>query len=379
MNQTVAIDIDASTEHGSGLLLRSALALSVLTGKAVRLAGIRARRPIPGLKLQHIRLVEVMAGLCRAAVDGARLGSQHLHFQPDGELAPDSIIHIETPGSLTLLLQTVFLPLSFSSRPVSLRLTGVTHAARSPAFENIDWQWLPLLRRAGYRADIVLEKAGFAPKGGGVMRVDIQPVADVEPLQLQARGALLRIAGHAQVACLDHAVADRLRRQLMARLAPLGVPLNIVAGSLPAPRPGMFIVLLAEFEHSQQAFFTMGELGNPPETLANQAAQALISHLQHVAGALDPHLVDQLMLPLSFSNGNSTLSTSSISPQTRQAADLINAFLPGAVSIDAAVGQPGRILVKGHGAPRAPVLPCQRISAVGGFKSGFLPARGASG
>ena len=58
---------------------------------------------------------------------------------------------------------------------------------------------------------------------------------------------------------------------------------------------------------------------------------------------------------------------------------LINAFLPGAVSIDAAVGQPGRILVKGHGAPRAPVLPCQRISAVGGFKSGFLPARGASG
>lgn len=375
----MAIDIDASTEHGSGLLLRNALALSVLTGKAVRLSGIRARRPTPGLKLQHLRLIEVMAAVCGAAVDGASPGSQHLHFQPDCELAADLIIHIETPGSLTLLLQTVFLPLSFSSRPVSLRLTGVTHGARSPAFENIDWQWLPLLRRAGYRADIALEKAGFAPKGGGVMWADIRPVADVEPLQLQARGALLRIAGHAQVACLDHAVAERLRRQLMVRLEVLGVPLNIAAGSLPAPRPGMFIVLLAEFEHSRQAFFTMGELGNLPEALANQAALALISHLQHAAGALDPHLADQLMLPLSFSNGNSILSTATISPQIRLAAELINAFLPGTVSVDAAVGQPGRILVKGHGAPRAPVLPCRPASMQGRFKSGFLHGGGASG
>lgn len=103
------------------------------------------------------------------------------------------------------------------------------------------------------------------------------------------------------------------------------------------------------------------------------------AHLQHAAGALDPHLADQLMPPLSFSNGNSTLSTSVISPQTRQAADLINAFLPGTVSIDATVSQPGRILVKGHGEPRALVLPFRRAAIPGGFKSAFLPAGGASG
>lgn len=362
----MAIDIDASAESGSGLLLRNALALSVLTGRAVRLAGIRARRTVPGLKLQHLRLVEVMAGLCGASVDGASMGSQHLYFEPDGGPAPNATINIETPGSLTLLLQTLFLPLSFSSQAVSLRLTGVTHGVRSPAFENIDWQWLPLLRRAGYRAEIMLEKAGFAPKGGGVMRVSIQPVVDVAPLQLQARGRLLSISGCAQVACLDQAVADRQRLQLISRLAGLGVPLSILAGSLPALRPGMFIVLLAEFEHSQQTFFSVGELGNPPEALANQAAQSLLANLQREAGAVDAHLANQLMMPLSFSSGNSTLSTSVINRQTVLAADLINQFLPGTVSIDRPIGEAGQILVKGRGAPRgissqvkeATVVPC---------------------
>lgn len=353
----MVIEIDASTESGSGLLLRGALALSVLTGRPVRLAGIRARRTIPGLKLQHLRLLDVMAGMCEASVEGASIGSQHLYFEPEGGLEPDSIINIETPGSLTLLLQTLFLPLCFSSRAVSLRLTGVTHGARSPAFENIDWQWLPLLRRAGYRADILLEKAGFAPKGGGVMRVAIEPVVGVEPLQLQARGALSRISGRAQVACLDHAVADRQRLQLLSRLQVLGVPLNIMAGSLPAPRPGMFVILQAEFEHSEQTFFSIGELGKPPEALANQAADSLISHLQCEVGALDPHLANQLMMPLSFSNGNSMLSSSCINAQTLLAADLINKFLPGTISVDTAQGGAGQIHVRGRGSPKNATSP----------------------
>ncbi|KXB32698.1 hypothetical protein AT959_00405 [Dechloromonas denitrificans] len=334
------------------MLLRGALTLSVLTGQAVRLTHIRARRTSPGLKLQHLRLIDVLARISGAAVDGAAIGSQSLGFEPRRALSHEPVIDIDTPGSLTLLLQSLLLPLSFSPLPTRLRLVGVTHAPRSPAFENIDWQWLPLLRQAGYRAEIGLERAGFAPKGGGVMQVSIQPVSAVEPLHLVERGRLLRISGCSLVACLDQSVAARQRLQLMSRLQGLNVPIDINSGAVSAPLPGAFIVLLAEFEQSKQSFFTLGELGHPPEVVANKAADSLIAHLHCEEGALDSHLASQLLLPLSFANGESALTTSSVSEQMLLTAELINDFLPATISIDAQSGKPGKMLVRGNGAPR---------------------------
>ncbi len=346
------IRIDAARGTGGGLLLRGALTLSVLTGQAVRLTHIRARRTSPGLKLQHLRLIDVLARISGAAVDGAVLGAQSLSFEPRRALSHEPVIDIDTPGSLTLLLQSLLLPLSFSPLPTRLRLVGVTHAPRSPAFENIDWQWLPLLRQAGYRAQIALERAGFAPKGGGVMQVSIQPVGAIEPLHLVERGRLLRISGCSLVACLDQSVAARQRLQLMSRLQGLNVPIDITSGAVSAPLPGAFIVLLAEFEHSKQSFFTPGELGHPPDVVANKAADSLISHLHCEEGALDSHLASQLLLPLSFAGGESALSTSCVSEQILLTADLINEFLPATVSIDAQQGKPGKMLVRGNGAPQ---------------------------
>ena len=347
----MVIRIDISRGTGGGLLLRGALTLSVLTGQAVRLTRIRARRTSPGLKLQHLRLIDVLARMSGAAVDGAVIGSQSLCFEPRRALSHEPVIDIDTPGSLTLLLQSILLPLSFSPQPTRLRLVGVTHAPRSPAFENIDWQWLPLLRQAGYRAEIALERAGFAPKGGGGMLVSIQPITAIEPLHLVERGRLLRVSGCSLVACLDRSVAARQRLQLMSRLQGLKIPIEINSGTVSAPLPGTFIVLLAEFEHSKQSFFTLGELGHPPEVVANKAADSLIAHLHCEEGALDSHLASQLMLPLSFANGESALSTSCVSEQMLLTAELINDFLPATISIDAQLGQPGEILVRGNGAP----------------------------
>ena len=41
------IEIDASFGEGGGQILRSALALSVITGKPMRLTNVRTRRPQP--------------------------------------------------------------------------------------------------------------------------------------------------------------------------------------------------------------------------------------------------------------------------------------------------------------------------------------------
>lgn len=345
------IGIDASWGNGGGLVLRGALALSVLTGRAVRLTRIRARRTSPGLKLQHLRIIELLAKLSNAYVDGAAIGSQTLVFEPRQAVCQDAVIDVDTPGSLTLLLQTLMLPLSFSGQLTRLRLVGVTHACRSPAYENLAWNWLPQLERTGYRAEISLQAAGFAPKGGGIVHATIHPAIAIEPLRLLQRGVLLRITGRSVVACLDQSVAERQRLQVLARLQGLDAPLSIVSGTIPAAVPGAFIVLLAEFEHSQQCFFALGELGKPPETVAAEASGALLACLASGA-AVDSHLANQLLLPLSFANGDSELSTSRISEHMLVSAELINRFFSDAVAINGRVGEPGCLIVHGRGLPQ---------------------------
>lgn len=354
------IGIDASWGNGGGLVLRGALTLSVLTGRAVRLTRIRARRTSPGLKLQHLRVVEALARLCNAFVDGAAIGSQTLVFEPRhaigrgplGDAARELVLDIDTPGSLTLLLQTLLLPLSFSGQVARLRLVGVTHAPRSPAYENLAWSWLPQLERAGYRAELGLQAAGFAPKGGGIVHASIHPATAIAPLDLAQRGALLRISGCSLVACLDRSVAERQRQHVMARLDGLDVPVSIDSGAIPAAVPGAFIVLQAEFEHSQQSFFALGELGKPPEAVAAEASDALISCLES-GGAVDSHLASQLLLPLSFADGDSALSVSRISEHMLVTAELIDRFFSDAVVINGRLGEPGGLIIHGHGVPQA--------------------------
>lgn len=357
------INVDASSGSGGGQVLRGALALSVLTGHAVRLTRIRARRHSPGLKLQHLKIIECLARLSQGRVVGAVIGSQSLIFEPRQALCGDPVIDIDTPGSLTLLLQTILLPLSFSGRVSQLRLVGVTHASRSPSYENLAWHWLPLLERAGYRAQVRLHVAGFAPKGGGVVYATIHPAASIEPLSLARRGKLLGVSGQSAVAGLNSSVAERQRHHVLSRLDGLNVPVQIVSELVPAAVPGAFIVLLAEFEHSQQSFFAMGELGKPPEVVASEVSDALITSLNG-GGAIDSHLASQLLLPLSFANGDSELSVSRISEHMLVTAELINQYLADTVQIKGQIGQPGEVVVCGRGVPvQAAREPFTEVSA----------------
>lgn len=368
------IAIDASGGSGGGLALRSALVLSVLTGRPVRLTRIRARRTSPGLKLQHLRLIELLTRACDAHVAGAVLGSQSLLFEPRREAHWDSVIDIDTPGSLTLLLQTLLVPLSFSGQTCRLRLAGITHAARSPAFENLAWHWLPLLGQAGYQATISLDSAGFAPKGGGIVHAGFQPTVGITPLQLTRRGALLRVSGHSVIAGLSQSVAERQIRQLGSRLHALDAPLSLDTAVIRAAVPGSYIVLQAEFEHSQQCLFTLGELGKPPEAVANEAADTLFAALDG-GGAVDAHSASQLLLPLSFAAGDSRIASGQINEHMLLAGELIERFLDTTVSIDGRLGEPGQLLVRGRGAPHSemPAGPVAGLSAVPLRPSKLMP------
>lgn len=129
------LTIDGSLGEGGGQILRTALALSAVTGKPFRIEKIRAARDKPGLLRQHLTAAKAAAQICGAVVDGDVLGSGALSFKPGPVRAGEFAFAVGTAGSATLVLQTVLPALLLAPAPSKLVLEGGTHNPAAPPFD----------------------------------------------------------------------------------------------------------------------------------------------------------------------------------------------------------------------------------------------------
>ncbi|HMY75467.1 MAG TPA: RNA 3'-terminal phosphate cyclase, partial [Blastocatellia bacterium] len=118
------ITIDGSYGEGGGQILRTSLALSLITGQPLRIEKIRAGRKTPGLLRQHLTSVLAAAKVGQAEVVGAQLGSTQLSFTPGRITAGEYHFAIGTAGSTTLVLQTVLPALMIADGKSKLTLEG---------------------------------------------------------------------------------------------------------------------------------------------------------------------------------------------------------------------------------------------------------------
>jgi RNA 3'-terminal phosphate cyclase (ATP) len=315
MQATDILPLDGSSGEGGGQILRTALSLSTLTGRAFRLVNIRLRRAVPGLLAQHLSAVQGAAAISGATVSGNRLGSTEIRFVPGH--APKAGTYVfdvaETAqrgsaGSVTLILETLVLPLATADADSTVIVRGGTHVEWSPPFDDFAYSYLPTLRKIGFRARAELKRWGWYPVGGGevVCSIGRFPRRDLRGAWPQAngieRGALRRIGGRAVAANLPAHIPQRMALRAQAALAGLAVPVEIQAESVAATCPGAGIFLLAEYESLTASFSAYGKVGRPAEAVADQAAAALREH--HASGAaVEMHLADQLLLPLAVAAG----------------------------------------------------------------------------
>lgn len=325
-------------------MLRSALALSVLTGQPVHLVNIRAGRRRPGLQAQHLAAVRAAAEISGAQVEGASLDSQELTFRPGLVRPGEYRLEIGTAGSTSLVLQTIYLPLARASGPSEIMLIGGTHVPWSPCYHYLDLQWCPYLRRMGLELALELELAGFYPQGNGQVRARVEPVGRLAPLCLSERGALRRIWGLSAVANLDLSIAERQRTQALRRLQSRHKEVEIELLDLPSRVKGTFLLLLAEFRHTSACYFGLGALGKRAEQVADEACLWLEKFLA-TNGAVDEYLADQLLLPLAFADGPSELRTAKVTPHLLTNAEVIRMFTGARIEISGETGKAGRVLV----------------------------------
>ncbi len=328
------ITIDGSEGEGGGQILRTSLALSLVTRRPVRMTNIRAGRAKPGLLRQHLTAVEAAGAIGAAEVSGAVLGSKELEFHPGAVTPGEYRFAVGTAGSATLVLQTVLPPLLTASGVSTLTLEGGTHNPMAPPFDFLARSFAPLIRRMGAGLELELTRPGFFPAGGGQFLARIEPTKCLGQLDLLERGTMLQQRAWAVLSKLPDEIGRRELEVVRAVLG-WGVEHGTIETVARPVGPGNVVLLELEAEHVTAVFSGFGERGRSAEDVARGAAEQARAWLDSGV-PVDEHLADQLLLPMALAGGGS-FRTGKPSLHSVTNAAVIEQFLPVQVRFEPGV------------------------------------------
>jgi RNA 3'-terminal phosphate cyclase (GTP) len=327
------IELDGSYGSGGGQILRSALALSLYTGKSFKLKNIRANRPKPGLSFQHLSCVKAAQQFNSCQVKGDALGSRELEFVPGDDFAKRVNIDIGTAGSVTLLLQSLLLPAMLKFNRTTFVVKGGTDVAWSMPADYFANVLLPAFSRFA-NFDFKLKRRGYYPKGGGEVKLVVKKKEEISKLNLISNGSLVMVKGvsHAAYDLQDSDVAERQVKAAEFLLNPLNVPVNIDVEYCDTLNLGSGISLYAVrsldkddvdvFNPIRVGGSALGEKGKKAEHVGKEAAQEL---LKEISGPVDEFLADNLIPFLGVFGGQ--MKVTNVSDHTKANIYVVESFL----------------------------------------------------
>jgi len=320
--------IDGSYGEGGGQSLRLAVALSAITGRAVRVENIRAGRAKPGLAAQHLAAVRAVAALCGARTEGLALRSSTIVFEPDRPRGGEYRFEVGTAGSVTLVLQAL-LPVLLAARTATrVTICGGTDVDRAPPADYLEAVLLRLLDRLGACVELRLLRRGYFPRGGGEVELAITP-GKLRAIAFHAADSPGTVHGVSHVAGLPEQVATRMAQAAREPLAAVRMTVDIETRVLApdaADGPGGAIVCWAERGNSILGAARVARRGVRAEALGAAVGESLAADL--AAGvSLDTHAADQLLVYLALAGGG-RFTTRRLTPHARTAMWLIGQFLP---------------------------------------------------
>jgi RNA 3'-terminal phosphate cyclase (ATP) len=343
MNSSL-LEIDGSFGEGGGQVLRTSLALSLLTGRPFRLYNIRAGRSKPGLQPQHLTSVEAAATIGHAKRRGAARGSSDLVFEPGEVTAGNYRFDIGTAGATGLVLQTLYLPLALrGGGPSHLTLIGGTHVSTSPCFHFLDTTWRRYLKLLHLRLSMEMIRPGFYPRGGGQVEVNIQPADRLVGLHARERGPI-HLSGFSAVGGLPDHIMHRQARRARVRLEQHGLHADISEHKWHGGS-GTVVAIVVHTTPAPVLFFSLGAPGKPAERVADEAVDQVIAYVRAAPAAVDAHSADQLVLPLALAEGPSEYAVAAVTPHLTTNIAVIRRFLEREIVCEGQEGTPGVVRI----------------------------------
>jgi RNA 3'-terminal phosphate cyclase (ATP) len=368
VREPLPIVLDGSAGEGGGQILRTALALAMVTGKPFTVARVRENRIKPGLRPQHREAARAAARLCDAELVGDEVGSSRVEFRPRRPVTPgEHAFDVGTAGPTPLLFQTLGWSLALAGAPSTVTLLGATHQDHAPTFHYLALVWAPAVARLGFRFELSLQSAGFHPEGGGAFAARIEPAHAMPPLDLRHRGTLGEVEVVSMVGGLGFEVADRQAARALRLLRDLGIAAQAQRVPVGArSSKGGHVLVVASFERTRAGHGAVGGRERSPEATADRAVAGFRDHLRGRA-AVDRHLGDQLLLPAALAASGLVPQPQGVVPVTRYTvnavtkhllttADVIRRFLDVEIAVLGREDDEGEVRVQPPGS-RVEVLP----------------------
>ncbi len=354
------IKLDGSHGEGGGQIVRTALAMSTLTGKPFEVENIRKGRCDSGLKAQHLYCVKALEEFSGAKSEGASLGSEKLAFYPGTAQARTLSVDVGTAGSITLLMQSLLLPVIFGSGRTRLKLTGGTDVMWSEPYDYFKEVLVPHIAKLCDKIEVKLEKRGYYPKGGG--KVEITAVhkfkaadfttfekflfhlrENAPKINLCERGnlAVVRGVSHASSDLQKAQVAERQSSSAKRTLLSLNCPVKIDAAYSDSASTGSGICLWAVFTNEKEEIDAinpqimgadaLGEKSKRAEDVGREAAESLLKEISSGA-PVDKFTADQLLPFMALTGGR--FKASEITPHCITNIHVIEQFLGNVFEVD---------------------------------------------
>ncbi|MBN1677395.1 MAG: RNA 3'-terminal phosphate cyclase [Candidatus Thermoplasmatota archaeon] len=319
------IEVDGSRGEGGGQILRTAIALSAVTGEAVRIRNIRANRPNPGLAPSHVTSIEAVARVCDGEVDDLYPGSKGITFRPGQLTGGHFEFDVGTAGSISLVLQSCLIPSALSKSRVVIRVNGGTDVKWSPPIDYMRLVHVPMLNKFGPSCHLEISARGFYPEGGGEVMMEVSPVGEFAPVDLSSQGEVLRIEGIAFAQNLPEHVVARTKHSALKKL--IGFSRVKVESDLRKGRStGAGIVLCAVCENTFLGASVLGARGVRAEDIGDGCAQDLLETLKSGA-TVDENMLDQILPYMALSKGRSKVVTDEITGHAETNMSVVESFL----------------------------------------------------
>ena len=158
MSYKNVIEIDGAVGEGGGAILRLSAGYSILYNTPIRIKNIRANRPKPGLRMQHLLGLRLLSELTGSSLSKCDIGSTELLFHPETNIRKKDIkIEISTAASIGLLLQPIQIAcLGLKSHEkIILKVNGgATFGKWAPSINYLENVTYRLFKKSGLNIEI---------------------------------------------------------------------------------------------------------------------------------------------------------------------------------------------------------------------------------
>ena len=338
MNNKNYLEIDGSLGEGGGAILRLSAAYSVLFKKPIIIKNIRANRPKPGLRLQHLLGLKTLSDLSNSTLSSCNIGTQELSLTPNSknEVKSNISLHVNTAASIGLLLQPMQIACLGFKKPEKIEIKirgGGTFGKWAPSLNYLKAVTYKIFETSGLKIKIDILKHGFYPKGGAQVNCFISPPKKtLNPINLIELGNVEKIHGDIiitnQLKRNRDNIGTRIRKVVQERLKrDLNVETDIKFTWVDSISPGVGVSLWAQSDTGSivSTGTILGDKGLSSEKLGTIAAKEMIRYIQNEI-PVDNYLSDQLIPLMAYIEDKSCIKVSEITNHTRTNLELTKRF-----------------------------------------------------